>query len=248
LKNVIVFVVIILCSYNATLAQDLKVISNKKEYKRAVDADNNSQMIDLKKLIPDISLDLRYNSSNNFMHTKLYKKANTTYLRKLPAIALYKAQLTLRKKGYGFKIYDAYRPYSVTKKMWELIHDDRYVANPAGGSGHNRGTSIDLTIIDLKTGQELDMGTAFDNFTDSAHHSFTQNFSAKIIENRNLLESLMKEIGFKRLETEWWHYSWICDVPYPVLDFDFKTMRKLSNYDVSNKVIESNILSLLLTP
>lgn len=210
-------------------AQALKIISTKKVYKQAIDSSENNKMFDLKILIPDIVLDLRYNTANNFMQTKLYKKAKTTYLRNLAANAILEGQKILRAKGYGFKIFDAYRPYSVTKKMWDLIHDDRYVANPAGGSGHNRGTSVDLTIVDLKTGVELDMGTGFDNFTDSANHSFTAKLPMQIIVNRYLLENTMKQIGFRRLETEWWHYSWICKAPYDVLDFSFKTIRKLSN-------------------
>ena len=58
--------------------------------------------------------------------------------------------------------------------MWAMIHDDRYVADPSKGSGHNRGAAVDLTIVDLQTNQELNMGTGFDNFTDTAHHSFMQ--------------------------------------------------------------------------
>jgi zinc D-Ala-D-Ala dipeptidase len=228
LKKYVFFVVIFSSIQLCALAQSLKIISSKTDYKIAIDSSANNEMLNIKKLIPDIVLDLRYNTSNNFMHTKLYKKANTTFLRKLPAYAIFEGQKILKAKGYSFKIFDAYRPYRVTKKMWDLIHDDRYVANPAGGSGHNRGTSIDLTIVDLKTGLELNMGTAFDNFTDSAHHSFTAKLSAQVIENRNLLESTMKQIGFKRLETEWWHYSWICKESYDILDFDFKTMRKFS--------------------
>jgi zinc D-Ala-D-Ala dipeptidase len=215
LKKRFLFVVIIICFFYTGIAQELKVVSSKKEYKNSIAANGNNTMVDIKKLIPSVVLDLRYHTANNFM-------------RKEPAAALLNAQAILKAKGYGIKIFDAYRPYSVTKRMWELIHDERYVANPAGGSGHNRGTSIDLTIINLSTGIELDMGTAFDNFTDSAQHSFTPKLSAQIIENRNLLENVMKELGFKRLETEWWHYSWICKEPFPVLDFDFKTMRKLS--------------------
>ena len=228
MKNAVLFWVILFCINNNVNAQNLKVVSSKKEYNKSLDSSVNNEMVDLKKLLPNIVLDLRYNTANNFMQTKLYKKANTTYLRKLPAEALLQGQKILAAKGLGFKIFDAYRPYSVTKKMWDLIHDDRYVANPAGGSGHNRGTSVDLTIINLKTGIALDMGTAFDNFTDSAHHIFTQKLPLQIIENRNLLENVMKQIGFRRLETEWWHYSWICKEPYAVLDFDFKTIRKLS--------------------
>ncbi len=229
MKNVVLFIIMFFCINSYAIAQNLKVVSNKKAFKKTLDSSSNNKVMDLKKLIPNIVLDLRYNTANNFMQTKLYKKANTTYLRKLPAEAILQGQKILALQGYGFKIFDAYRPFGVTKKMWELIHDDRYVANPAGGSGHNRGTSVDITIVNLKTGLELNMGTAFDNFTDSAHHSFTPKLSSQIIENRNLLENLMKQIGFKRLETEWWHYSWICKEPYDVLDFDFKTMRKLSN-------------------
>src|SRR5437867_1601617 len=78
----------------------------------------------------------------------------------------------LNEKGLGLKIFDAYRPYSVTVKFWELIKDERYVANPSKGSGHNRGIAVDLTIIHLKTNEELNMGTGFDNFTDTAHQAF----------------------------------------------------------------------------
>lgn len=228
MKKVFLLYIIICCTSSSAKAQFLKVVSNKKEFKKYIDSSINNEMIDLKKLLPNLVLDLRYNTSNNFMLYKLYKNANTTYMRRQPAMALLQGQKELSVKGLGFKIFDAYRPYSVTKKMWDLIHDDRYVANPAGGSGHNRGTSVDLTIINLKTGEELDMGTAFDNFTDSAHHSFTPKFPTQIIENRKLLENIMQSLGFKRLETEWWHYSWICKEPYDVLDFDFKTMLKLT--------------------
>lgn len=129
--------------------------------------------------------------------------------------------------GLGLKIFDAYRPYAVTEKFWELVHDERYVANPANGSGHNRGTSLDLTIIYLENGQELNMGTGFDNFTDTAHHSFT-NLPESILQNRMLLKSLMEQNGFKALETEWWHYSLPNSKQYELLNLSFKKLsRKL---------------------
>ncbi len=184
-------------------------------------------MVDLETLIPNIVLDLRYGTKSNFMQYRLYKKAHTTYMRKQPANALLQVQEELNAKGLGLKIFDAYRPYSITKKMWELIHDERYVANPAQGSGHNKGISVDLTIIDLATGLPLDMGTAFDNFTDSAHHTFTPNLNADIIKNRTLLKNIMLQYGFKILETEWWHYSWVSKESYDVLDFSFKEMKRM---------------------
>ena len=132
-----------------------------------------------------------------------------------------KVQEELSAKGYGLKIWDAYRPYSVTKKMWELIGDERYVANPAKGSGHNRGLAVDVTIV--KDGKEINMGTGFDNFTDTAHHDF-KNLPEDVLKNRMLLKTTMEKYGFKALETEWWHYSFPNDRNYAVLDLSFKQL------------------------
>ena len=94
------------------------------------------------------------------------------------------------------------------------------MANPARGSYHNRGSAVDLTIIDLRTGKELNMGTGFDNFTDSAHHSF-KNLPEEILKNRILLKSVMEKHGFKALETEWWHYTFQSDIKFDVMDIPF---------------------------
>jgi zinc D-Ala-D-Ala dipeptidase len=208
------------------MGQPAIIIASKKQYLLYVDSNAQKKLVNLQKLIPSIMLDLRYNSANNFTKTKLYKKANTTYLLAEPASALLNIQNTLLQKGLGIKIFDAYRPYAATKLMWDLIHDDRYVANPKNGSNHNRGLAIDLTIINLKTLQELDMGTGFDNFTDTAHHSFT-NLSQSILDNRKLLKSIMEQYGFKAFDTEWWHYSWPNNLHYEVMDLNFITLQKL---------------------
>ncbi|HYE55097.1 MAG TPA: M15 family metallopeptidase, partial [Chitinophagaceae bacterium] len=128
-------------------------------------------------------------------------------------------------QGYGLKIWDAYRPYSVTEKFWEMVKDERYVANPAKGSGHNRGLAVDLTIINLATGKELDMGTGFDNFTDTAHHTFTQ-LSPTVLENRKLLRQTMESCGFTAFESEWWHYFLPNPGHYTILDIPFKKLGK----------------------
>ena len=109
--------------------------------------------------------------------------------------------------------------------MWELIGDERYVANPAKGSGHNRGLAIDLTLI--KEGKEVAMGTGFDNFSDSANHEFSQ-LPEDVLHNRKRLKAVMEKHGFRALETEWWHYSWPNDRNYDVLDLRFKDLRKMA--------------------
>ena len=200
----------------------IPVLDKLAEYQQTIRNDSAKKMVELRKAAPGIVYDLRYAGTNNFMHRTMYvPPARCTFLRAPAAQALAAVQKELNSKGYTLKIFDAYRPYSVTVSFWELVHDERYVANPAKGSGHNRGIAVDLTIIDLKTKRELDMGTGFDNFTDSAHHSFT-GFSATVLQNRQLLKETMQRHGFNILETEWWHYFWPNDRNYEVLDIPFE--------------------------
>lgn len=202
-------------------AYGVPVWKDAKKYREVARADSNHRMVNLAKAIPGLQFDLRYASENNFTGKKLYPgKPATSYLRLPAARALAKVQESLMKRGYALKVFDAYRPYSATVVMWELVRDERYAANPAKGSGHNRGLAIDLTIIDTRNGKELAMGTGFDNFTDSAHHSFT-NLPQEVILNRKLLREVMESNGFKALETEWWHYYWPNDGNYPIMDVGF---------------------------
>ena len=223
----LVFIVspILLC---AIAHAQVKTVKSTRIYRQQVNADSLQKMIEIKTLIPKVIYDLRYATNNNFTHTKLYKNGNSTFLRLSVTRALRGVQNELIEKGYGLKIFDAYRPYAVTKKMWDLIHDDRYVSDPSKGSGHNRGLAIDLTIIRLIDSSELDMGTGFDNFTDSAHHTF-KNLDSTVLQNRSLLKQTMEKYGFKAFETEWWHYSWPNDRNYAVLDIDFKKLAKTSH-------------------
>jgi zinc D-Ala-D-Ala dipeptidase len=184
----------------------LWVIKKTKQLQKTVLENPAKQMMDIKNNIPDVVLDLRYAGTNNFMHKKLYPAITTTYLRRPASDSLKVIQQQLNQSGFGLKIFDAYRPYAVTEKMWEPVQDDRYAADPKKGSGHNRGVAVDLTIINLTTKEELDMGTGFDNFSDTAHHTFN-NLPEEILQNRLLLKTVMEQHGFKALDTEWWHYS-----------------------------------------
>lgn len=203
----------------------LKIVKSKEVFLKTVMADSNKAMISLKS-IPLIVLDLRYATTNNFMHRRMYPaKTNDTYLRLPAAKALLQVQQELNKKGLGIKIFDAYRPYSVTEKFWELVHDERYVADPKKGSGHNRGIAVDLTIIDLKTGNELNMGTGFDNFTDTAHLDFVA-LPKDVLANRQLLKETMEKYGFNLFASEWWHYSWTDPEKFEILDLDISKGKK----------------------
>ncbi|HZF63790.1 MAG TPA: M15 family metallopeptidase [Chitinophagaceae bacterium] len=207
-------------------SQSVVVITSPKKLAAHISLDSLKRMVEVKSIIPDIIYDLRYASANNFTRQKLYVQGQQGFLRLAPARALMYVQQELRDSGYALKIFDAYRPYSVTKKMWKLIQDERYVANPAKASNHNRGLAVDLTMVDLKTSEETDMGTGFDNFSDTAHHSFT-NLKPDVLRNRSLLRQTMVKHGFTPLETEWWHYSWTNDRNYEVLDLRFEQLKKL---------------------
>lgn len=235
LHNLIRILLFFLLLSTTTDAQQTKygnygvpVLQSSKIYRKHMQSDSNHQMMELKAIAPGIVYDLRYASADNFVKTALYPASTKfTFLRLQPARALSLVQKELNEKGMSLKIFDAYRPYSVTVKFWELIKDERYVANPTKGSGHNRGLAVDLTIIKLNTGKELDMGTGFDNFSDTAHHTFTA-LPETVLQNRKLLKEVMLKYGFKLLETEWWHYSWPNDRNYEVLDIEFKKLLKES--------------------
>lgn len=205
----------------------LFVIDNLTSYKKTVQLDTINKMVDVKNWVPDIVVELKYATIDNFMRGILYESTNTTYLRLTAAMALVKVQQQLRQQNVGLKIWDAYRPYSVTEKMWEPLKDERYVANPKYGSGHNRGVAVDLTLVDITTGNELDMGTGFDHFSDTAHVSFKA-LPANVLANRALLQQHMEAAGFVVLETEWWHFYLPDTRKYALLNLTFRQLKKIN--------------------
>ena len=202
-----------------------KVVTNPQALLQSMNDDPEKKLVALKKLIPGLHLDLRYATPNNFTKQVLYRHP-VAYLRTAPAEALKQVEDELNKKGLALKLYDAFRPFSVTCKIWHLVPDKRYAANPMKGSNHNRGLAVDLTIIDIRTGKELDMGTPFDNFTDTAHHSFTA-LPAQVLANRRLLKSVMRKFGFGIVPDEWWHYQWPNNKGYEVIDLDFDDLAEI---------------------
>jgi len=203
----------------------LQVVNKLSLYKKTAGSNESKRMEDISYRVPGIVIDLKYSSDKNFTGTPLYPQMIAAYARKAVTERIAVVQKQLNKKDLGLKIWDAYRPYSVTEKMWELVKDDRYAADPRKGSGHNRGVAIDLTIISLADNKELNMGSDFDNFTDTAHHNF-DSIPAEVKANRKLLRELMEAAGFIALETEWWHYFLPDHKNYELLDLSFKEMKK----------------------
>jgi len=161
-------------------------------------------LVNLRDVDPTFIIDARYATTDNFVGRRFYPR-NELYLERGAAERLKRVQERLQKQGLGLKILDAYRPLAVQRKMWEIMPDSRYVANPARGSRHNRGSAVDVTLVDSR-GRELEMPTPFDDFTERAHRDCTD-LPAAVIRNRETLARAMVAEGFEPLATEWWHFD-----------------------------------------
>ena len=164
----------------------------------------DTSFVNLKEYSTDFVYDMKYATETNFLKSKVYDCAEC-YLRLKTVKALIKANSKFMKLGYKIKLYDCYRPLDVQKKMWALVSNPSYVANPSKGSIHNRGGAIDITLVDF-TGKELDMGTPFDFFGPEASHDY-KDFSKEIIANRALFKKIMISSKFQSFDSEWWHYN-----------------------------------------
>lgn len=176
---------------------------------------DQAQLVDLHIINSGIRLDIRYATANNFLHRPLYKQPRCL-LRAIVAEQLSQVQADLEAEGLGLKVYDCYRPLSVQKQMWKLVPDNRFVANPANGSRHNRGSAVDVTLVD-RVGNELVMPTVFDDFTERAATDYN-GASPLAKQNRQRLKDAMLKHGFTPIQTEWWHFDAANWAQFPVLD------------------------------
>ncbi len=201
---------------------DSSKVMGQAAYSRQIKANPNSKLVEIKKYIPEITLDIRYATTNNFTHRRMYPQARA--FARLPVVmALKDVEADLKNRGLGLKIYDAYRPYSITAKFYEVTPDTNFVADPHKGSKHNRGCAVDISLIDLKTGKELDMPTGFDSFSRKAGANYPD-LPKQEITNRELLKNVMQAHGFKVISTEWWHYDFNGWARYPLLDIPFSSI------------------------
>lgn len=190
---------ILSCSLGLTLIAPVKVSA-------VPPTPAESEFVDIKKIDPTILVDLRYAGPNNFMHRPIYPPGMPALVRASVADRLLVAQKYLSERGYGLKIWDAYRPQSAQQQLWEAIRNGSYVANPKDGLGsnHTRGVAVDATLVD-RSGQEMPMPTDFDNFSPAAMLTYQGN-NGVILTNLKLLQKAMAHGGFYGLRTEWWHF------------------------------------------
>jgi len=189
-------------------------------------------------VVPDVILEIRYYSTYNFLGVRVDDYLSpVAIMTEQAAAALKQASDGLREQGYAVKVFDVYRPQGAVDHFvrWaEDVNDvltkeyfypdveknrlfiDGYIA---ARSGHSRGSTIDLTIIDMRTGKEVDMGTPFDFFGLASHHG-TNLITDEQARNRLILKNAMESAGFRRYDEEWWHYT-LNDEPFPDTYFKF---------------------------
>lgn len=178
--------------------------------------EGNKDYVDISKF-QGVKISLKYATTDNFMGIDMYGPFRTAYLHQDAAKKFERAAKALGKErpGWSFIVFDALRPRSVQWIMWDKVKDTpqrKYVANAEIGSAHNYGMALDLSLLDEK-GQEVDMGTPFDSFSDLSEPRLEEGFlkEGKLtrvqMENRMVLRRIMTEAGFLQLSHEWWHYN-----------------------------------------
>lgn len=201
-------------------------------------SNDSSDFVLLTDVVPDAILEIRYYSTYNFVGDRIdgYEQP-TAILTKEAASALKEVSDELEQKGYRLKIYDAYRPQQAVDnfvdwaedvddtRMKEYFYPDLdksvlfeqdYIANH---SGHSRGSTVDLTLFDMETEKELDMGGTFDYFGEQSHPDY-KNITKEQYNNRMILRQAMLDHGFKPIDSEWWHFT-LENEPYPDTYFIF---------------------------
>ena len=183
-------------------------------------------LVELVTLDPTIKLDVRYATTNDFLGTPVYTQAQA-FLQRPAAEALVRANHELKALGYGLIIHDGYRPWYVTKIIWDATPDDKkiFVADPQAGSKHNRGCAVDLSLYDLKTGLEVQMPSGYDEMSERAYADYPGGTDEERA-RRAVLKRAMEKQGFAVIPKEWWHFDYKDWKQYPILNVKFEDLGK----------------------
>ena len=183
-----------------------------------------ADLVEVAALDPTIKLDVRYASAANFMGRPLYSQARV-FLQRPAAEAVARAHRRLAAQGLGLLLFDGYRPWRVTRLMWDETPPAKraFVADPAQGSKHNRGCAVDLSMFDRRSGAEVEMPSAYDEFSERAAPGYAGGTAGQR-QRRDLLRRTMEAEGFTVEPNEWWHFNCRDWRAYPILDVPFEEL------------------------
>jgi D-alanyl-D-alanine dipeptidase len=187
-------------------------VKNKHEFEKLTD-----DFVDYRTVDPNVILDIRYATTNNFTNVKLYP-CSRCLLKKATAQSLLKVNDYLKTKNLQLKVLDCYRPPTIQEKLWKVKPDPHFVMRPWKGSPHSRGIAVDVTLTDL-SGKELDMGSDYDEFSQKSYYA-SDEISKIAKDNRWILKSAMKQAGFSSIRTEWWHFQKGINGNHPIVNIE----------------------------
>jgi zinc D-Ala-D-Ala dipeptidase len=175
-------------------------------------------LVDVDRLDSTLRLNVRYATSDNFVGRPVYPVARALLVRPV-AEAVIRVHRALEGRGYGLVVFDAYRPWSVTKLFWDTLPAEKrpFVAPPSRGSNHNRGCAVDLSLFERATGRESVMPSAYDEMSERASPRYAGG-DAAARERRDLLRAAMEAGGFRVDKGEWWHFNHRTCPEYPIQD------------------------------
>lgn len=208
---------LVLLSFGAARAQAAEPEGPPREPGRF----RQPELVELVRLEPGLKLDIRYATADNFTGQPVYEEARA-FLQRPAAEALVRVHRALAARGYGLLIFDAYRPWRVTKRFWDVTPPAKrdFVADPAKGSKHNRGCAVDLSLYRLADGREVSMPSGYDDFSEKASPDYPGGTPEQRL-HRDLLRAAMEAEGFSVEPNEWWHFNCRDWKQYPLLDVPF---------------------------
>ena len=200
----------------------VEIKSDKILKKQLLDTSNvnfqDSDFVDITLFSDSFVISMSYATKDNFVDTILYP-CSKCLLRYEVAKDLLRAESEFEADGYHIKLYDCYRPHWVQELMWKIVSDPGLVADPKTGSRHNRGSAVDVSLVDA-SGNELDFGTPFDDFSKKSK-TFYPDLPDTIKKNRLYLREVMQHNNFSGINSEWWHFSHNCGTKYKVSNRGF---------------------------
>nr|WP_122011926.1 M15 family metallopeptidase [Maliibacterium massiliense] len=178
--------------------------------------ENKGDLVDVRKALPEAVVQMRYASCDNFVGEPVYER-DVCLLRRGTAKKLGRALRFFNQMGLTIKIWDAYRPSHIQYALRAKASDPSFFADPVRGSKHSRGASVDVTLVDKRSGRELEMPSGFDEFSIRARRAYP-GITAAAMRNVQLLTDGMLMAGFAPINSEWWHYDDTEAADYPLLD------------------------------
>ena len=203
-------------------------ISDTATYLAQISENPNNELVDLEDFVPGLKLDFRFATKNNIADKPLYK-GSKTFVRKPVAVSLGIVQEALNRRGLGLKIFEAYRPYTVAKILDEQTKNPKFKGLLEGNLKHSRGASVDVSLISLATGEEIQMPSGYCQSMDATRTDYPD-LPANVLENREIIIQVMQQHGFRVSPNQWWHFDFMGWQAFEMMDLTFDELENINKY------------------